>query len=281
MKDYYGILDVSENADDEAIKKAFRILALKYHPDKNPGNEKWAEEKFKEINEAYSVIGDSTRRQEYDNRRRSPSYASDDQRFSYSQENIFHNTFSNASFYEQLNAIFKEMGLRFDRSFADEIFYPGKGTASQSANGERGNFKQNDTYQRSESDEIFYKFNQNLNWRFAQFRRRLSNWINYTINRHNPSRSDNPNIYRKIKISPTEAELGCTKKVAYWRGRERKRLLVKIPQNIKSGMRIRLSGMGKKSYSGKGDLYLYVDIKKPLIHRLRYLSRLKNRGMHV
>jgi hypothetical protein len=55
MKDYYSILGVTENASDEDIKKAFRKLAFEYHPDKNPGREKEAEEKFKSINEAYGV----------------------------------------------------------------------------------------------------------------------------------------------------------------------------------------------------------------------------------
>ncbi len=56
-KDYYKILEVDKKATQDEIKKAFRKLALKYHPDKNPGN-KEAEEKFKNINEANQVLGD-------------------------------------------------------------------------------------------------------------------------------------------------------------------------------------------------------------------------------
>jgi molecular chaperone DnaJ len=65
VKDYYKIHGVEKNASQDDIKKAFRRLARKYHPDLNPGN-KAAEEKFKEINEAYAVLGDPQKRTEYD-----------------------------------------------------------------------------------------------------------------------------------------------------------------------------------------------------------------------
>lgn len=64
-KDYYEVLGVEKGASDVEIKKAFRKLALKYHPDKNSGN-KESEEKFKEINEAYQVLSDPQKRSQYD-----------------------------------------------------------------------------------------------------------------------------------------------------------------------------------------------------------------------
>ncbi|MCB0836172.1 MAG: J domain-containing protein [Bacteroidetes bacterium] len=64
-KDYYKILGVKRSASEEEIKKAFKQLAIKYHPDKNPGNTA-AEEKFKEINEAKEVLGNPQNRQKYD-----------------------------------------------------------------------------------------------------------------------------------------------------------------------------------------------------------------------
>jgi curved DNA-binding protein CbpA len=66
LKDYYQILGVRKEASDEDIRKAFRRQALRYHPDHNPGNPKEAEEKFKEINEAYEVLGNEQKKRYYD-----------------------------------------------------------------------------------------------------------------------------------------------------------------------------------------------------------------------
>ena len=64
-RDYYEVLGVDKSADDAALKKAFRQLAKKYHPDMNPGD-KEAEQKFKEIQEAYAVLSDAEKRKQYD-----------------------------------------------------------------------------------------------------------------------------------------------------------------------------------------------------------------------
>ncbi len=81
--DYYKALGVDKSASTDDIKKAYRRLALKYHPDRNPSDKKGAEEKFKKISEAYAVLSDPEKRKQYD------SFGSDAFRQKYTQEDIF------------------------------------------------------------------------------------------------------------------------------------------------------------------------------------------------
>jgi len=66
MKNYYSVLGINRDASQDEIKRAFRGLALRYHPDRNPQDQKQVEERFKEINEAYQVLSDEDKRQRYD-----------------------------------------------------------------------------------------------------------------------------------------------------------------------------------------------------------------------
>jgi len=118
-KDYYSTLGVAKTASPAEIKKAYRKLALKYHPDKNPGDSK-AEERFKEISEAYAVLSDQDKRQQYDQF----GDAAFHQRFS--QEDIFRNA--------NVNDIFREFGFSGDDLFSNLFggggrgqFYGGRG----------------------------------------------------------------------------------------------------------------------------------------------------------
>jgi len=109
-KDYYKTLGVSKTATAEEIKKAYRKLALKYHPDRNKGD-KEAEEKFKSINEAYAVLSDANKRREYD------SFGSAGFRKRYSQEDIFRGS--------DINDILRGMGLGGD--MFSQFFGGGRG----------------------------------------------------------------------------------------------------------------------------------------------------------
>ena len=81
--DYYQILGVSREATADDIKKAYRKLAMKYHPDKAKGDKKQAEEKFKQISEAYAVLSNPEKKKEYD------EFGSQAFRQKFSQEDIF------------------------------------------------------------------------------------------------------------------------------------------------------------------------------------------------
>ena len=81
-RDYYAVLGLKKGASEAEIKKAYRKLAMEYHPDRNQGN-KSAEEKFKGVSEAYAVLSDKKKRQEYD----AVGYSGFHRR--YSQEDIF------------------------------------------------------------------------------------------------------------------------------------------------------------------------------------------------
>src|SRR5512139_3300704 len=81
-KDYYEMLGVNKNASDEEIKRSYRKLAMKYHPDRN-ANKKEAEERFKELNEAYAVLSDKEKRKQYD------TFGKEGFHQRYTQEDIF------------------------------------------------------------------------------------------------------------------------------------------------------------------------------------------------
>lgn len=116
-KDYYRILGVSENASVDEIKRAFRELAKKYHPDRNPGD-KEAEEKFKEINEAYEVLSDPEKRKQYDQFRK---YKEQGYAFSgFGGEQEFGRGFGGKGFHFDLGDLTDLFDLFSDRRFYQE-----------------------------------------------------------------------------------------------------------------------------------------------------------------
>ena len=107
-KNYYKVLGVPRGASEDDIKQAYRKLAMQYHPDRNPGKEEWANEKFKAINEAYAVLGNPEKRSQFD-------------RFGTVGDvgDIFSNRATHSTF-EDLMHDFGGAGLKFD--FLDGVF---------------------------------------------------------------------------------------------------------------------------------------------------------------
>ena len=106
MSNYYDILGVSKTATADEIKKAYRTLAFKYHPDRNPGNSE-AEEKFKQISAAYDVLGDEAKRRQYDMGYTSDSYSSSstagNQQYQRQYQYTYSNPFGEDNFWEWFN----------------------------------------------------------------------------------------------------------------------------------------------------------------------------------
>ena len=119
MKDYYNILGVDKNANQNQIKKAYKKLALKWHPDKNKDNKEQVSIKFKEISEAYSVLSDSEKRNQYDLGGNNFNFKSNfDSNFD--PFNLFNHFFNNNnnSFFSQRNSFFdSNFDSMFDSNF--------------------------------------------------------------------------------------------------------------------------------------------------------------------
>ena len=107
MSNYYDILGVSKTATADEIKKAYRTLAFKYHPDRNPGNAE-AEEKFKQISAAYDVLSDESKRRQYDMGYSTDSYSSSqtagNQQYQRQYQYTYSNPFGDDNFWEWFNS---------------------------------------------------------------------------------------------------------------------------------------------------------------------------------
>ncbi len=260
MKDYYQILGLAEDASQEEIKHAFRRLAFQYHPDRNPGREKEAEERFKEINEAYAILSDETKRREYDAyRRRSFVGVGPGMGFRYSPEDIFRETFTNRDFFDELSHWFEGSGLRFDEDFLNQVFFGGRGFVIQfygpSVAGYYGSPPANPEAQLRKPG-LVEKLLAKLANRLGRYL--LKKFFGLDL-RNLPLRGED--LHQELRLSAREAALGCEKKISYRRGKKRKALRVKIPAGVESGTKIRLKGMGMEGRA-PGDLYLHVKVKK-------------------
>lgn len=268
MKDYYQILGVPENCSGAEIKKAFRKLAFQHHPDTNPGNEHQAEAKFKEINEAYGVLGDEGKRRQYDSVRKGQFAGAGYHTggFGYSQQDIFNGIFANRAMFDEMNRMFAQAGLRFDRDFLNSVFFAGRGFNFQFFTSQGGAGKgfygrqaayqpPGDTYQPGWMERILAKIAAKIG-KFVL--RRL-----FKLQYEAPA-GRSLDHHATLEITPAEAKCGGEKRVTYQRGGEARNLMVKIPSGVKTGTRIRLKGMGMTAGGKSGDLYLQVRIKDEL-----------------
>ena len=275
MKDYYDILGIQEGASPDEIRSAFRRLAFEHHPDKNPGNEKWAEERFKEISEAYGVLGDEAKRREYDafrqGRLAGVGQGGPFQGFRYTQEDIFRNAFSQSANFEELNRMFAQAGLRFDEDFLNRVLFGGRGFHFQF-------YSDPDSVRRTHhrygptteySTESFPPRGQPVVRKPSLIERMLSRaatrLVKYLLKKvfdidFEPLPPRGQDLYQELTISPKEAGLGCQKQVRYQRGQEEKVIEVTVPPGIVPGKKIRLRGMGLEGRE-PGDLYLRVKVK--------------------
>lgn len=132
MKDYYQILGVTAECGDDEIRRSYRKLAMQYHPDRNPDSPE-AEEKFKEIAEAYGVLTDPVKKQQYDTARRMGGPFSQDGGqgdFNYSQEDILRDLFQDPRFQQMFQGLLQEFarkGFRANQHFIKQSFFGGKG----------------------------------------------------------------------------------------------------------------------------------------------------------
>ena len=180
-KDYYQILGIPGNASEDELKKVYRKLAMQYHPDRNPGKEKWANEKFKEINEAYGVLGDPEKRKQYDQFGTVGNIG-----------DIFGSHATQTTF-EDLMGDFRGAGLKFD--FLDSIF-------GDFLKGRSFSFRQ---YGRGRSGPQRVIFNvprgRNVEEVFGQPQRRPTRNVNYeiTITREQAAKGLEKNLARRGK----------------------------------------------------------------------------------
>jgi DnaJ-class molecular chaperone len=285
-KEYYAILGLKEDASLEEIRKAYRKLALHYHPDRNRGDA-GAEERFKAISEAYAVLIDPEKRRLYDLSRRAGVGAGATEGYppgagTYSsQEDILRDLLHNrdaAAVFEELTREFRRMGFRFDDSFVRHVFFGGRGFVvggiffggpfrwNRSAEGEWpggfrrriepwGPWRHRTPEGKMESPGLLTRLGRTL--------RGLVGGIGRAARLALGAGERGGDLTHDLPITPEEARSGTRKHVRFARGNEVDELLVSIPSGVRPGTRLRLRGKGLVGEAGvPGDLYLRIHIGK-------------------
>lgn len=264
-EDFYKILGVQKNASIEDIKKAYRELALKYHPDRN--KDSGAEEHFKKINEAYAVLSDPDKRKRYD------MMGSEAFNRSFSEEDIFRGF--------NVNDIFRDLGININMSdFGgnspfDVFFSSSAGRGRNADIGQDILYKMGITLHEAAegtTKEIYVKHT-------AECDRCEGSGAEPGTKLVRCQQCDGEGYVRSVRNSffgRFESVTTCPKCGGSGKTYEKpcrqcggkgstvksENVKVTIPQGIRDGMRLRLNGMGDFGKDKKGDLYIEVEIRK-------------------
>ncbi|MBI3988257.1 MAG: DnaJ domain-containing protein [candidate division NC10 bacterium] len=265
-KDYYAILGVGETAKAEEIKRTYRRLALQYHPDRNPGDEK-AEERFKEVTEAYGVLIDEEKRRQYDRLRKEREWRPSDQ--GYTPEEIFRDLFTSreaASIFAELQREFKRSGLRFDEAFVDHLFFGGRGFVFGVAFFSFP-FRLSRSFSPKAGPRIDVgsegrpSLGERLKGLFSEARALAKTLLNPEGAR-SLAGGKHLDFYDELPLTRWEAESGTRKRIVIRREGKVEEVVVRVPAGVKSGTKLRLKGKGLNDGRGRaGNLYLAVKIE--------------------
>jgi len=256
-RDYYSILGIGKDASIDDIKKAYRDLALKYHPDRNKSPD--AEEKFKEINEAYAVLSDPEKRRQYD------AYGPEGFSQKYTPEDIFRNfnfedifkdvfgNFGNDDFFENVFGF----SPRGSYDMGNDILAKISITLSEAAHGTTKviSVRHTKICERCngtghEPGSKVVKCDMCNGTGSIKQTRRTPFGIMQTVSPC-PKCGGTGKIYDKV----------CRACNGTGRIQTNDRIEIKIPQGIESGTRLRLKGMGDYGRSRTGDLYVEVNVQ--------------------
>ncbi|HEV8310927.1 MAG TPA: DnaJ domain-containing protein [Methylomirabilota bacterium] len=274
-RDYYAILGVADTATEEEIKRAYRRLALRYHPDRNRGDKR-AEDRFKEISEAYAVLMDPGRRREYDGLRQSRAQGDRAKGPGWREEDLFRDLFTDprtASVFDELAREWTRMGLRFNEAFLRDVFFRGQGVIVIGPSGIRwiGTFgprapaeRVPETAHGSTGGDAVASSPGFLGWLWERVKETVGRPL--TVLRQalalpagGVRRGD---LRYEIALPREDLGHGGRYRLTVQRAGRTEELLVRIPAGIREGTRLRLRGKGELGPAGTpGDLFLHVRVK--------------------
>lgn len=283
-KEYYEILGLKETASAEEIRKAYRKLALHYHPDRNRGDAT-AEERFKAISEAYGVLTDPEKRRLYDLSRATGAGTPGDgaaEPWAYTtQEDILRDLMRNrdaAAMFQELTREFQRMGFRFDDGFVRHMFFGGRGVVFGGIffggpfGGGRHRMRDGvgafgrrtapwgPRIEGRPADETIGA--QRAPGLFARLGRALQG-IGRVARLALGSGRRGADLTQDFLITLAEARQGTRKHLRYSRGADVEEVIVTIPAGVRPGTKLRLRGKGLQGGSGApGDLYLRIQVSE-------------------